>query len=256
MERIWIDLSDPVLAQVELTKLLVFFKVVDLGDLVVGGVEDLEVLHMRQLKTIQVVQIVVTYVENFEAVEAEEAAGVAVVVEFAEKRFESVLLNLEDPQGREVAEAPETRKEVVRKVQLSQVNKLVAIEHLVEVTELAAGEVELFDVHGGVAAQPLLKYLISQPARKCLLRFNALRVLNAQAVQDAESSEVEDAVNPIILLLDQIIAGNVENDEALELFKIYYFLYLINLIVPQIQFHERLHVFKAAEALDLVVFET
>ena len=103
MERIWIDLSDPVLAQVELTKLLVFFKVVDFGDLVVGGVEDLEVLHMRQLKTIQVVQIVVTYVENFEAVEAEEATGVAVVVEFAEKRFESVLLNLEDPQGREVA---------------------------------------------------------------------------------------------------------------------------------------------------------
>lgn len=103
----------------------------------------------------------------------------------------------------------------MRQIQFSQVIKLVAIEHLVEVSKFATCQIEFLDVFGGEAAEPAFKNLVRQPTSESLLCFHALGVLDAEAVEDAEPSEMEYAVNSIILFLNQIVAWNVENYQSL-----------------------------------------
>lgn len=66
VEGVDVDLSDAVLAQVKLTQLSQFFKVLDFDDFVIGGMEDFQVFERAVLKSVQVLQLVGGDVEEFE----------------------------------------------------------------------------------------------------------------------------------------------------------------------------------------------
>lgn len=85
MERIWVNLSDSILAQVQLSQLLVLLQVIDLGDFIIGSVKDFQVLHWSQLNTVEVVEVVVTDVKHFKSVETEETSWVSVLIKLTKK---------------------------------------------------------------------------------------------------------------------------------------------------------------------------
>ena len=66
---------------------------------------------------------------------------------------------------------------------------------------------------------------------------------------------MEDAIDPVVLLFDQVVAGNVEDDESLKLFQVDHLFDLIDLVVAKVKLHEGLHVFEAVQSLDQVVFQ-
>lgn len=180
---------------------------------------------------------VVAYVKYFESVKTEETSRITILVELTEKGLESILLDLQDPQQREVAKSTKRGKEVVVEVKLPQVGKLVTIEHLVEVSQLAARQVEFLDVMRCITLQSLFKDLISETTCECLLGLDALGVLDAETVEHPQPPKMEDAIDPVVLLLDEVVAGDVENDQSLQLFKVNDLLDLIDLIVAQVELH-------------------
>jgi hypothetical protein len=256
VETVGVDLPDPVLAEVQFPQLLELVEIVDLGDFVVGGVEDLEVLHRSEQEPVQIVQTVVAHVEHFQPVQAGEPPRVVLLVVLAEERLQPVVLDLQNSQRWQVAEASQTGEEVVREVELAQVRAEISVEHFVEVSELAAGEVQFFDAGESVAAQPRLENLLGESSREGFLGFHAFGVLDAQTVEHSESAQVEDAVDSVVLLADEVVAGNVEDDEALQLLEVDDLLDVVDLVVAQVQFHQRLHVVEPTQSRDLVIFQT
>ena len=89
-----IKLPDPVLAQIQLPQFFKLFEVVDLDYVVIGGIQDLQVLQWRVLQTVKIVQIIVGDVQNLQAWQAEQAFGVSIVIRLAEKGLQTVGLNL------------------------------------------------------------------------------------------------------------------------------------------------------------------
>lgn len=218
--------------------------------------QDLELLHRSQLQSVQVMKAIVADVEHLEALETEEASRVPVVVQLAKQRVKPVLLDVEDAQVRQVAEGTQTGERVVVQVELAEVRARLDIEHLLEVAQLAAIEVELLDVLEGERAETLLENLWRESTCEGLLGLEALGVLHTEAVEDAQSSQVEDTVDAVVFDSDQVVARDVQDDEALQFLQVYDLFDLVNLVVTQVELHQRLHVFEAIQSLDLVVLET
>lgn len=125
----------------------------------------------------------------------------------------------------------------MRNVQLSQIWEQLPVKHLVKISQFTAGKVQVLNSLHCVSSKSRFKNLISEPSRKCLLGLNTFRVLNAEPVQDPKPSEVEDAIDPVILLPDQIVARNVENNQPGQLFEIDDLLDVVNHVVAEIELH-------------------
>ena len=64
VEAVDVDLSDAVLAQVELTQLTQLLEVLDFDDLVIASMENFELLQRTVLQAVQVLQLVAAHVEE------------------------------------------------------------------------------------------------------------------------------------------------------------------------------------------------
>ena len=62
MEWIGLDLSDSIFTEVKLSELLEFLQVVNFGDFIVGGVQNLQLFHGCQLESIKIMQAIITYI--------------------------------------------------------------------------------------------------------------------------------------------------------------------------------------------------
>ena len=62
MEWIRLDLSDSIFTEVKLSKLFEFLQVVNFGDFIVGGVQNLQLFHGSQLESIKIMQAIITYI--------------------------------------------------------------------------------------------------------------------------------------------------------------------------------------------------
>ena len=62
METVDINLANTVFAQVELSQLPQFFEMLDFDNLIIGSMEDFQLLKRAVLQTIEVLQLVAGYV--------------------------------------------------------------------------------------------------------------------------------------------------------------------------------------------------
>ena len=80
MEAIDIDLTNAILTQIELSKLLQLLKVLNLYDLVVRRVEDFEFLERTVLQAVEVLQLIAGDIKELKVGHALEAPLVATIL--------------------------------------------------------------------------------------------------------------------------------------------------------------------------------
>ena len=259
VETVDVDLADAILAEVKLAQLAELLEVLDLDDLVVGGMEDLQLLEGAVLETVEVLQLVAGDVEELQVWHAVEAALEVPVLDawLHEEGLDLVLPELQDLELRQVAEASQRAHMVVGEVQLAQVWALTLIEHVLEVAQLARGEVQVSDVLHGTTCQPRSEDLLSQTSRERLLRLLVLLVVDREAVEDSELSQVEDAVDAVVVaeLGAHQVARDVEDDQPLQVLQLDRLLHVADEIVAEVELHEALQVLEAIQAGDLVVLQ-
>lgn len=107
-----------------------------------------------------------------------------------------------------------------------------------------------------MSSKSWFKNFLCQSSCKCLLGFNTFSILDAQAVQDSEPSEVENAIYSVILFPNEVVPRYVEDDEPLQLFELNDFFNFIDHIIAEVQLHQSLHVIESTKSLNLVVLKT
>ena len=145
----------------------------------------------------------------------------------------------------------------MREVELAEVGALALIEHILEVAQFARGQVQIADVLEDATLQARCENLLCQAPRECLLSLLMLLVVDGKTIKDTQLSKMEDAVDAIVVakLGAHQVAGDVQNDQALEILEFYSLLHVTDQVIAKIELHETLEVLKSIQSRDFVVFK-
>ena len=80
-----------------------------------------------------------------------------------------------------------------------------------------------------------------------------LSLLDADPVKHLQLTQVKDAVDAVVLITGEVVAGDVEDDEAGELLQLDDLLDVRDQVVAQVELHQRLQSVQPVQLLDLVV---
>lgn len=102
----------------------------------------------------------------------------------------------------------------MREVQVPQIGVQALIEHIVEVPESAARQIELLDIAQlSTCANSRLEDLLRESSSEGLFGIQVLSLLNGHTVKHLQFPQVEYAVNPVVLIPSQVVARDVQNDQ-------------------------------------------
>ena len=204
-------------------------------------------------------QLVAGDVEELEVGHAVQAALKVTILHswLHKERLNSVFSQFQNFQTRQVAEAAQRAHLIVREVELAEVGALALIEHILEVAQLARGQVQIADVLEDTALQARCENLLCQAPGECLLSLLMLLIVDGEAVKDTQLSKMEDAVDAIVVakLGAHQVAGDVQNDQALEILQLDRLLHVAYQVIAEIELHETLQVLESIKSRDLIVFK-
>lgn len=185
-EGLWVQLADLVAVHVQLLQAAQLLEALDPRQLVLGHLEDLELLEAAVLQAGQLLERVAVQIEDLEVLGwIEEGRRYLAPVESLLERdvggvgqgVDLVLREDEDAEVGHVAEHARGGEEVEAEVELDEAGEVVVVEDVLEVAQLAAGEVQRGHLLHVLPVQALLQDLLSQPPREQLLGLRVVMVL-------------------------------------------------------------------------------
>ena len=152
------------------------------------------------------------------------------------------------------ASKPAARQLVVVQVEVRQAPELLAAEAF-DLANAAGRQVQLTDCLEVRVANLLLQKLRRQPPGVPFPCRGLLRRVDAHAVQYLETAQVVHRVQAVGRVSAQRVAGQVQDDEFRQLLQEQHLLDVGNLVVPNVQLHERRQPADTVQRHQLVVLQ-
>ena len=184
------------MVDVQLFQLFQVLQVIDLCYLVLIGFQNLELAQLAELQTVEVFETVLAQVDDVEVLAAIQPfldARVSVVV----KALNTVCLQDENFQGREVAQHFDTGELVSTENKFTEMWEHSVVKHLLEIFESTVAKIKFRDVLSPATIKFFAKDLLSETTREmlsCLLLLKAFYGVSVQHFQFFEDVESVDSI--------------------------------------------------------------